>query len=122
MARSNSGGTRGWLRGKVANDLYQVTKTSTGRKVQLVRAVEESRINNNTIEQALARMRMALLMGALSDLKAIVDHSWQTIPYGQLSIANFVKENMRGSFRTAKRTGRASAVSAIPLKACAPCV
>ena len=95
MARSNSGGTRGWLRGKVANDLYQVTKTSTGRKVQLVRAVEESRINNNTLEQALARMRMALLMGALSDLKAIVDHSWQTIPYGQLSIANFVKENMQ---------------------------
>lgn len=95
MARSNSGGTRGWLRGKVANDLYQVTKTSTGRKVQLVRAVEESRVNNNTIEQALARMRMALLMGALGDLKAIVDHSWQTIPYGQLSIAHFVKENMQ---------------------------
>lgn len=95
MARSNSGGTRGWLRGKVANDLYQVTQRADGRKVQLVRAVEESRVNNNTLEQALARMRMALLMGALSDLKEIVDHSWQTIPYGQLSIANFVKVNMQ---------------------------
>lgn len=94
MARSNSGGTRGWLRGKVASDLYQVTKTATGRKVQLVRAVEESRINNNTLEQALARMRMALLMGALKDMKQIVDHSWQGIPYGQLSIAHFVKVNM----------------------------
>lgn len=94
MARSNQGGTRGFIRGKVANDLYQVTRTATGRKVQLVRAVEESRINNNTVEQALARMRMALLMGALSDLKEIVDHSWQGIPYGQLSIANFVKINM----------------------------
>lgn len=94
MARSNSGGTRGWLRGKVANDLYQVTKTKDGRKIQLVRAVEESRINNNTLEQALARMRMALLMGALNDLKQIVDHSWQGIPYGQLSIANFVRVNM----------------------------
>lgn len=94
MARSNSGGTRGWLRGKVANDLYQVTKTKDGRKVQLVRAVEESRVNNNTLEQALARMRMALLMGALNDLKEIVDHSWQGIPYGQLSIANFVRVNM----------------------------
>lgn len=94
MARSNSGGTRGWLRGKVANDLYQVTKTASGRKVQLVRAVEESRINNNTLEQAIARMRMALLMGALSDLKEIVDHSWEGVPYGQLSIAHFVKVNM----------------------------
>lgn len=83
------------MRGKVANDLYQVTKRADGRKVQLVRSVEESRVNNNTLEQALARMRMALLMGALSDLKEIVDHSWQTIPYGQLSIANFVRVNMQ---------------------------
>lgn len=94
MARSFQGGTRGFIRGKVANDLYQVTKTADGRKVQLVRAVEESRVNNNTIEQALARMRMALLMGALSDLKEIVDHSWQGVPYGQLSIAHFVSVNM----------------------------
>lgn len=62
--------------------------------MQLVRAVEESRTNNNTLEQSLARMRMALLMGALHDLKQIVDHSWQTIPYGQLSIAHFVQVNM----------------------------
>lgn len=94
MARSNQGGTRGFLRGRVANDLYQVTHKSNGRKVQIVRSVEQSRINNNTVEQALARMRMALLMGALSDLKSIVDHSWQGLPYGQLSIANFVKVNM----------------------------
>lgn len=94
MARSNQGGTRGFLRGKVANDLYQVTHKANGQKVQLVRAVESSRVNNNTIEQALARMRMALLMGALSDLKSIVDHSWQGVPYGQLSIAHFVKVNM----------------------------
>lgn len=94
MARSNQGGTRGFLRGRVASDLYQVTHKSNGRKVQIVRSVEQSRINNNTIEQALARMRMALLMGALSDLKSIVDHSWQGLSYGQLSIANFVKVNM----------------------------
>lgn len=102
MARSNSGGTRGWLRGKVANDLYQVTQKADGRKVQLVRAVEESRVNNNTLEQALARMRMGLLMGALSDLKEIVDHSWQTIPYGQLSIAHFVRVNMQAVIEDCK--------------------
>lgn len=94
MARSNQGGTRGFLRGKVANDLYQVTRKSNGQRVQIVRAVEDSRVNNNTLEQALARMRMALLMGALSDLKEIVDHSWQGVPYGQLSIAKFVQNNM----------------------------
>lgn len=94
MARSNTGGTRGFLRGKVANDLYQVTVQSNGKRIQLVRAVEESRANPNTVDQAVARMRMALLMGALKDLKAIVDHSWETIPYGQLSIAHFVQLNM----------------------------
>lgn len=94
MARSNTGGTRGFLRGKVAADLYQVTKDVNGKRIQLVRSVEDGRINNNTIEQALARMRMALLMGALSDMKAIVDHSFEGIPYGQLSIAHFVKMNM----------------------------
>lgn len=94
MARSNQGGTRGFLRGKVANDLYQVTKSATGKKIQLVRSVEEGRVNNNTVDQACARMRMALLMGALSDLKEIVDHSFEGIPYGQLSIAHFVKVNM----------------------------
>lgn len=94
MARSNTGGTRGFIRGKVANDLYQVTKSATGRKIQLVRAVEDSRVNNNTMMQAVARMQMALCMGCLKQFKEIVDHSWETIPYGQLSIAHFVKLNI----------------------------
>lgn len=95
MARSNTGGTRGFLRGRVANDLYQVTKNKAGKKIQLVRAVEQSRINNNTILQAGARMMMALLMGCLKQFKAIVDHSFESIPYGQLSIAHFVEVNMK---------------------------
>ena len=94
MARSFSGGTRGFIRGKVANDLYQVTKDARGRKIQLVRAVEESRVNNNTEMQAVARMQMALCMGCLSQFKEIVDHSFEGIPYGQLSIAHFVKLNI----------------------------
>lgn len=94
MARSNTGGTRGFLRGKIANDLYQVTKDKDGRKIQLVRSVETSRLNPNTIGQALARMQMALCMGSLSQFKTLVDHSWENIPYGQLSIAHFVEVNM----------------------------
>lgn len=94
MARSNTGGTRGFLRGKVADDLYQVTKNRYGKRIQLVRSVEEQRQNNNTEKQALARMQMALLMGCLGQFKEIVNHSWETIPYGQLSIAHFVELNM----------------------------
>lgn len=94
MARSNTGGTRGFIRGKVAQDLYQVTTDKKGRKIQLVRAVEQSRENPNTKYQALARMQMALLMGSLKQFKEIVDHSFETIPYGQLSIAHFVEINM----------------------------
>ena len=94
MARSNTGGTRGFLRGKIADDLYQVTKNARGRKIQIVKAYEEGRINPNTEAQAVARMQMALCMGSLSQFKALVDHSWETIPYGQLSIAHFVHVNM----------------------------
>ena len=94
MARSRVGGTRGWLRGKVASDLYQVGRDSAGKKIQLVRAVEESRINNNTVAQAMARMQMALCMGSLATYKDIVDHSWEGIPYGQPSIGHFVALNV----------------------------
>lgn len=94
MARSNTGGTRGFLRGKVANDLYQVGHRADGTKVQLVRSVEESRINNNTMPQAMARMQMALCMGSLAQYKEIVDHSFEGVPYGQLSIAHFVHLNI----------------------------
>lgn len=94
MARSNVGGTRGFLRGRVASDLYQVTVNSKGRRVQLVRSCEESRQYSNTVEQALARMKMACLMRALSQLKQIVDHSWEGVTYGQISIGKFVEVNM----------------------------
>lgn len=94
MARSKIGGTRGWLRGRVANDLFQVTKDAEGKRIQLVRSVEESRINNNTMPQAMARMQMALCMGSLAQFKEIVDHSFEGIPYGQLSIAHFVHLNI----------------------------
>ena len=94
MARSNTGGTRGFLRGKVANDLYQVGHRADGTKVQLVRSVEESRINNNTMPQAMARMQMALCRGSLAQYKEIVDHSFEGVPYGQLSIAHFVHLNI----------------------------
>lgn len=94
MARSNIGGTRGFLRGRVANDLYQVTRDEAGKRIQLVRSVEESRINNNTMPQAMARMQMALCMGSLAQFKEIVDHSFEGFPYGQLSIAHFVHLNI----------------------------
>lgn len=94
MARCLTGGTRGFIRGKVASDLYQVTRDARGRKVQLIRSVEESRVNPNTIEQAIARMNMAMCMGSLSQFKEIVDHSFEGVPYGQLSIAHFVKRNI----------------------------
>lgn len=94
MARSLSGGTRGFLRGKIASDMYQVTKDARGRKIQLVSAYAPTRINNRTVAQSIARMQMAACMGCLAQFKDIVDHSFQGIPFGQLSIANFVKLNI----------------------------
>ena len=95
MARSNQGGTRGWLRGRVANDLYQVTRKENGQKEQLVRAVEESRTNPNTISQAMARMQMAMCMTALKQFKEIVDHSWEGVTFGRQSMNYFARKNVK---------------------------
>lgn len=93
MARSKQGGTRGFLRGKVSDVLFQVTKDASGKKIQIVRSVEDGRVNPNTMLQALARMQMAACMRSLAQFKQIVDHSFEGVPYGQLSIAHFVKLN-----------------------------
>lgn len=95
MARSNQGGTRGWLRGRVANDLYQVTRKENGQKEQLVRTVEESRTNPNTISQAMARMQMAMCMTALKQFKEIVDHSWEGVTFGRQSMNYFARKNVK---------------------------
>lgn len=94
MARSNIGGTRSFIRGKVANDIYQVGYNMDGKKQQFIKAAADHVTNPNTKYQALARMQMALLMGTMGQFSTIIDHSWEGIPYGQMSIAYFVKKNM----------------------------
>ena len=94
MARSNIGGTRSFIRGKVANDIYQVAYNVEGKKQQFIKSVASHVTNPNTKYQALARMQMALLMSTMGQFRQIIDHSWEGITYGSMSIAYYVKKNM----------------------------
>lgn len=93
MARSKSGGTRSYLRGRVGADVYSIGKDAKGKKQQIVRSLAESVANPQTIAQMRGRMIMSTVMQAVSAMSAIIDHSFDAVPAGQPNISEFIKEN-----------------------------
>lgn len=93
MAKAKSGGTRSYLRGRIANDVYSIGKDANGKKQQVVRSLAESVTNPQTIAQMRGRMIMSTVMQAVSGLAAIVDHSFDNVPNGQPSISEFIRLN-----------------------------
>ena len=71
MARSSLAGARRPLRGKLGSTIYQVQRID-GKTTQIAKAVEESRVNNNTDAQARYRMCYASICHVLSDLAEII--------------------------------------------------
>lgn len=93
MAKSKSGGTRSYLRGRIASDVYSIGRDSNGKKQQVVRSLAEQVANPQTIAQMRGRMIMSTVMQAVSGLKSIIDHSFDGIPTGQPSISEFIRQN-----------------------------
>lgn len=93
MAKSKSGGTRSYLRGRIASDVYSIGRDSSGKKQQVVRSLAEQVANPQTIAQMRGRMIMSTVMQAVSGLKHIIDHSFDSIPTGQPSISEFIRRN-----------------------------
>lgn len=93
MAKSKSGGTRSYLRGRIASDVYSIGRDSSGKKQQVVRSLAEQVANPQTIAQMRGRMIMSTVMQAVSGLKSIIDHSFDGIPTGQPSISEFIRRN-----------------------------
>lgn len=48
MAKSKSGGTRAYIRGRVGADVYSIGKTANGKKQQVVRSLAETVANPQT--------------------------------------------------------------------------
>lgn len=93
MAKSKSGGTRSYLRGRIANDVYSIGKDSKGAKQQVVRSLAEQVANPQTVSQMRGRMIMSTIMQAVSAMSQIIDHSFDSVPTGQPSISEFIRLN-----------------------------
>lgn len=93
MAKSKSGGTRSYLRGRVGADVYSVGRDAAGKKQQVVRSLAETVANPQTLAQMRGRMIMSTVMQAVSAMSQIIDHSFDGFPSGQPSISEFIKRN-----------------------------
>lgn len=93
MAKAKSGGTRSFLRGRVASDVYSIGKDAKGNKQQIVRSLAESVANPQTVAQMRGRMIMSTIMQAVSSMAAIIDHSFDNVPAGQPNVSEFIRVN-----------------------------
>lgn len=93
MAKSKTGGTRAYIRGRIGSDVYSVGKTSKGARQQVVRSLAETVSNPRSQAQMFGRMIMSTVMQAVSALQPIIDHSFDGFPVGQPSISEFIRRN-----------------------------
>lgn len=93
MAKSKSGGTRSYLRGRIASDVYSIGRDASGKKQQVVRSLAEQVKNPQTVSQMRGRMIMSTVMQAVSAMAPIIDHSFDNVPNGQPSISEFIRRN-----------------------------
>lgn len=93
MAKSKSGGTRAYIRGKIGADVYSIGKDGKGAKQQVVRSLAEVVSNPQTEAQMRNRMIMSTVMQTLSALSPIIDHSFDNVPNGQPALSEFIARN-----------------------------
>lgn len=93
MAKSKSGGTRSFLRGRVGADVYSIGKDAKGTKQQVVRSLAETVANPQTQNQMRGRMIMSTVMQAVAALKPIIDHSFDNVSGRQPNISEFISRN-----------------------------
>lgn len=93
MAKSKSGGTRSYIRGRVGADVYSIGKDAKGNKQQVVRSLAESVSNPQTQAQMVGRMIMSTVMQSVSAMAMIIDHSFDNVPVGQPNISEFIRRN-----------------------------
>lgn len=93
MAKSKSGGTRSYIRGRVGADVYSIGRDAKGAKQQIVRSLAETVANPQTTAQMRGRMIMSTVMQAVSEMRPIIDHSFDSRPTGQPNISEFISRN-----------------------------
>lgn len=93
MAKSKSGGTRSYIRGRIGSDVYTIGKDGKGNKQQVVRSLAESVANPRTLAQMKGRMIMSTILQARSGLKVIIDHSFDGLTGALANLSEFSSRN-----------------------------
>lgn len=93
MAKSKSGGTRAYIRGRVGSDVYSVGKTAKGKKQQVVRSLAETVANPQTEAQMFGRMIMSTVMQVVGAMRPIIDHAFDGVSGKQPNISEFISRN-----------------------------
>lgn len=93
MAKSKTGGSRGYIRGRIGSDVYSIGKDGKGKKQQVVRSLAESVANPQTQAQMVGRMIMSTIAQAASALRPIIDHSFDNVNGRQPNISEFTRLN-----------------------------
>lgn len=93
MAKSKSGGTRTYIRGRVGSDVYSIGRDAKGKKQQVVRSLAESVANPQTQAQMRGRMIMSTISQAQTVLRPIVDHSFDGVSGARANLAEFTSRN-----------------------------
>lgn len=93
MAKSKSGGTRTYIRGRVGSDVYSIGRDAKGKKQQVVRSLAESVANPQTQAQMKGRMIMSTIAQVLAVLRPIVDHSFDGVSGARANLSAFTSQN-----------------------------
>lgn len=93
MAKSKSGGTRSYIRGRIGSDVYTIGKDGKGNKQQVVRSLAETVANPRTVAQMKGRMIMSTILQARSGLKVIIDHSFDGLTGALANLSEFSSRN-----------------------------
>lgn len=93
MAKSKTGGSRAYIRGRIGSDVYSIGKDGKGKKQQVVRSLAESVANPQTAAQMTGRMIIATIAQACAVLRPIIDHSFDNVSGRQPNISEFTRLN-----------------------------
>lgn len=93
MAKSKTGGSRAYIRGRIGSDVYSIGKDGKGKKQQVVRSLAESVANPQTTAQMVGRMIMSTISQAVAGLRPIIDHAFDNVSGRQPNISEFTRLN-----------------------------
>lgn len=93
MGKSKKGGVYGYLRGRVGSVSYSIlnaSRSSSGKKEQIVRALPDQVANPQTAGQVMQRMKLAPAQKFYNAFSELLSNAFQGVQYGEASRRYFM--------------------------------